>query len=518
VSHSARKFAALGVAGLLLATSLVFAAPAQAADATVTLDAADDFVFQNNDGTLERLHVDEATGNISRNGALFVHTTGSNSTFVGGAGSSTTTGHDNSAFAEFALGDNTTGSNNSAFARLALGGNTTGNNNSAFAEFALGDNTTGSSNSAFGRYALSNNTTSDSNSAFGTNALRIITTGSDNSAFGRYALHKNTTADRNSAFGYSALFNIETGVDNAAFGHNALRTGDGFFQGSGEGSGNRNSAFGQDALRDNDASNNSAFGYRALYRNRGSEHIGDDGGTSNAAFGQTALRNNNWGDYNSGFGRGALYANAGSNKNAAFGRDALRNATNRHNTAIGDQAGMNLTSGEHNIYINNPGQAIETGQIRIGGPNQTETFIYGIWTNPLSGQAVKISSEHKLGTNVSSIRFKEAVRDMGEASELLTKLRPVTFRYREAVVNGEAIDEYGLIAEEVAKVAPELVTFDAEGDPYSVRYHILPSLLLNQNQKQQRTLEEQQRVIKALTGRLDSIEQLLAARSADAEL
>jgi hypothetical protein len=93
----------------------------------------------------------------------------------------------------------------------------------------------------------------------------------------------------------------------------------------------------------------------------------------------------------------------------------------------------------------------------------------------------------------------------------------VIFRYREAVADGEAVDEYGLIAEEVAEVAPELVALDPEGQPYSVRYHVLPSLLLNETQKQQRVIEEQQQVIAALTGRLDSIEQQLAAKSAGAE-
>ncbi len=111
---------------------------------------------------------------------------------------------------------------------------------------------------------------------------------------------------------------------------------------------------------------------------------------------------------------------------------------------------------------------------------------------------------------------------MGEASEVVMKLRPVTFRYREEVAQGEDVPEYGLIAEEVAEVAPELVAYDEDGEPYSVRYHVLPSLLLNEIQKQQRVneeqqqvVEEQQQVIAALTGRLDTVEQQLAAVSAD---
>ena len=103
-----------------------------------------------------------------------------------------------------------------------------------------------------------------------------------------------------------------------------------------------------------------------------------------------------------------------------------------------------------------------------------------------------INSNNELHTLVSSIRFKEAVRDMGDASEVLMKLRPVSFRYREAVAKGAPIDEYGLIAEEVALVAPELVARDATGKPYSVRYHVLPSLLINELQKQRGTIEAQQ--------------------------
>jgi hypothetical protein len=496
VSNSAQRFEALGVAGLLLATSLAFAALAQAG-VLIKPDAESGFVIENNTGTIERLRIDEATGNISRNGALFVHTTGPNSTFVGeAAGYTATTSSNNSAFGGLALSSITWGGNdNSAFGQAALRNNVSGDNNSAFGRGALYTNSAGGWNSAFGLHALRLNTTSNSNSAFGSRALFSNTTGNFNSAFGRYALHKNTTADRNAAFGYSALRDNQTGIGNAAFGRNALRAGNG----------SRNSAFGEAALRNNTSSNNSAFGTGALYRN--------EGGHSNAAFGQVALRNNVSGSNNSAFGLGALYVNSTGYWNAALGREALRNATGGHNTAIGDQAGFDLTSGNFNIYINNPGRATESGKIRIGGPNQTETFIFGMTGFLENGEDVYINSDHELHTGVSSIRFKEAVRDMGETSELLMKLRPVTFRYREAVANGEAIDEYGLIAEEVAQVAPELVVLDAEGDPYSVRYHILPSLLVNLNQKQQRTIEERQQVIEVLSDRLDSIEQLLAAGS-----
>jgi len=145
--------------------------------------------------------------------------------------------------------------------------------------------------------------------------------------------------------------------------------------------------------------------------------------------------------------------------------------------------------------------------------------------------AVLVNSSNELHTLVSSLRFKEAVRDMGEASELLAKLRPVVFRYRQAVAEGEDENEYGLIAEEVAEVAPDLVALDEAGRPYSVRYHVLPSLLINEMQKQQRTIEaqasrielleierkvavEQQKQVKQLVARLERLESALSPKVA----
>jgi hypothetical protein len=103
-----------------------------------------------------------------------------------------------------------------------------------------------------------------------------------------------------------------------------------------------------------------------------------------------------------------------------------------------------------------------------------------------------VNSSGLLGTSsVSSARFKQDVRDMGDASDVLMRLRPVTFRYREDAVDDPEdakIPQYGLVAEEVAEVAPELVTADSDGRPYTVKYHELPALLLNEVQVQRRTI------------------------------
>jgi hypothetical protein len=133
---------------------------------------------------------------------------------------------------------------------------------------------------------------------------------------------------------------------------------------------------------------------------------------------------------------------------------------------------------------------------------------------------VLVNASGVLGTTTSSARFKQDIENMGEASDHVMALRPVTFRYRE----NPQERQYGLIAEEVAEVAPELVAPGAEGEPYSVRYHVLPSMLLNEMQKERRTnreqqsvIEEQQKVIVTLSSRLEAVEQQLAAASGGAD-
>ena len=159
------------------------------------------------------------------------------------------------------------------------------------------------------------------------------------------------------------------------------------------------------------------------------------------------------------------------------------------------------------LWEHEPGVAAESGKIRIGNSAHGKTFIVGINGNTATGGvAVLINSSNELHTVVSSVRFKESVRDMGKGSEVLMQLRPVTFRYREEVVGDAGTREYGLIAEEVADVAPELMVHDAQGEPYSVRYHVLPSMLLNEMQKQERTNQEQQRTIETLLARVEMLE------------
>ena len=102
------------------------------------------------------------------------------------------------------------------------------------------------------------------------------------------------------------------------------------------------------------------------------------------------------------------------------------------------------------------------------------------------GVEVYIDSNGQLGTVTSSRRFKKDIHDMGSVTDRLMQLRPVTFRYKEAAENGAHPVQYGLIAEEVAKVYPELVQYDKAGKPFTIYYHLLTPMLLNELQKAHR--------------------------------
>ncbi|HEV2112608.1 MAG TPA: tail fiber domain-containing protein, partial [Terriglobales bacterium] len=207
------------------------------------------------------------------------------------------------------------------------------------------------------------------------------------------------------------------------------------------------------------------------------------------------LKANTLGANNSAFGGATLTTNTTGNNNAAFGIAALRFlATGSFNIAIGSAAGSSFTAAEsNNIDIGNTGSVGESNTIRIGdGSTQTAAFITGISgaASP-GGTAVFVDSFGRLGTITSSRRFKTGIADMGGESDLLMKLRPVAFYYKPEL-DPTHTRQYGLVAEEVAQIAPGLVVFDKEGKPETVRYHFVNAMLLNQVQKQQRQLEAQQ--------------------------
>ena len=209
------------------------------------------------------------------------------------------------------------------------------------------------------------------------------------------------------------------------------------------------------------------------------------------------------------------------NNNTAVGAQAgVQVSTGTNNIFIGFEAGANVKTGNQNVYIANGSLDgnDESNVIRIGSPgNQTRTFIAGIGNSIVSGSAVLIDpATGQLGASLSSERYKQDIRNMGDASDKLMQLRPVTFHYKQAPQSGNQPLQYGLIAEEVSKVYPELVVYGKEGQVESVQYHQLPALLLNEVQKQHRRIElqqtridEQTEIIKDMKVRISDLERMI---------
>jgi hypothetical protein len=244
-------------------------------------------------------------------------------------------------------------------------------------------------------------------------------------------------------------------------------------------------------------------------------------GYFNTAVGPYALSHNTTGGDNVAIGQEALGLNtSGYNNTAIGGSDALgefgvlgRITTGHDNIAIGILAGYFVSSGNSlNIHIGNSGAPSDNGTIRIGAPSAQSSFfaagIRGATTANNDAVPVLIDSNGQLGTVSSSRRFKEDIHDMGDASNGLMRLRPVTFRYTKPFADGSKPIQYGLIAEEVAEVYPDLVARSADGQIETVKYQLLDSMLLNEVQRQQRMIEKQRREIEELKSQLDGLSEL----------
>jgi hypothetical protein len=254
-------------------------------------------------------------------------------------------------------------------------------------------------------------------------------------------------------------------------------------------------------------------------------------GIGNTAAGLGSLQFNTTGQSNTAVGTEALTLNTSGNNNTAVGDNALSDSTTGHdNTALGIGAGASTTTGyaniflgelggsrnttgSFNIYVGNeaPAGGTESNAIRIGdSANQTTAYIAGIFGSASSsGLPVYVNASGELGTQTSSLRFKEQVRDMGDSTNALMELRPVTFLYKRDYDKGERTLQYGLIAEEVAQVYPELVAYDRDGQPYSVKYQYLSVMLLNEAQRQYRHAEAQAEIITVQEQKIEALEQRL---------
>ena len=470
---------------------------------------------------------------------------------------SLTTGVANTGVGWYSLFGNTIGSYNTAIGAAALDLNN-GDNNTATGTAALLLNTSGIQNTANGAFALYNNTLGGGNIAIGYQAGSALTTGNNNIAIGNIgvagesntirighpAIHAGiflagitamspaapiqavlldpATGQLGSA-DVSSFGVVSTDPGNTAVGDQALQNND---------SGGYNDAVGAFALFSNvDGSFNNALGESALYSNiHASENtaIGDlaltnndstGNGTAqfNTAVGAAALSTNTDGDSNNAIGFFALGFNATGEFNQAMGVNALlgntdgvanvaigdsaaaSNISGGFNTVIGYLAGQEITDGFDNIYIGataGDGFGNENSTIRIGDPAHVfNCYIAGINGQTASGgAAVFVGADGKLGTLTSSARFKDNIKPMANASESILALKPVTFHYK-GEIDPEGILQFGLLAEDVEAVNPNLVVRDKDGKPYTVRYEAVNAMLLNEFLKEHCKVQEQQATI-----------------------
>ena len=364
-------------------------------------------------------------------------------------------------------------------------------------------------NTAEGDYALQLATGQGiDNTGVGFQSLYGLRTGNSNTAVGSISLVSNGSANYNTAVGAAAL-NNNYGNSNTASGYAALALNT---------SGTENTAIGSEALRgSSDAGHanavgsfNTATGARALYSNHdGGVNVAagykaleaNVGGFYNVASGGFALGNNTSGSYNVATGANALYYNNTGGTNTATGHQALQNnISGSNNVAVGYQAGNNLTTGSNNIAIGAGvlATAGESNTTRIGKTTQKKTFIGGIYNKTVaSGVGVIVNSSGQLGTVQSSARYKDDIRPMDKASEEILALKPVTFRYKEEL-DPDKIPQFGLIAEDVEKVDPDLVVRDENGKINTVRYEAVNAMLLNEFLKEHSRVQKDESTIAEL--------------------
>ena len=346
---------------------------------------------------------------------------------------------------------------------------------------ALQSNTTGRFNTGISYVALYANTTGNENTATGYKALLSNTTASDNTANGVYALTNNTVGANNTAIGAAALRDNTTGNYNMASGFRAL-------------------------LLNTTGDFNTAIGAGALLLNTADE---------NTATGAAALLSNTTGGFNTAAGSAALFRNTTGAHNTANGSQALSSNTTGHdNVALGFLAGNNQATGSNNVYIG-------SNILGVAGENNA-CYIASIFSQTsATGIPVLVGSDNKLGTTTSSKRFKEDIKPMDKASEAVYALKPVSFRYRKEL-DPQGIQQWGLVAEDVQRVNPDLVALDKEGRPYAVRYDQVNAMLLNEFLKEHRKVEQQRRDFEAALAqqkkRIEALTAVVQKVSAQLEL
>ena len=297
----------------------------------------------------------------------------------------------------------------------------------------------------------------------------------------------------NTAIGFLSLKNTTQGDANTAVGAGAL------FSNRGQG---QNTATGAGALFNSNGENNTANGAFALYTN--------SIGSGNTAVGSNALYNNTVTYANTAIGYGALLNNGGdfgtAGGNTAIGFEALyNNTTGNSNIAVGSNAGFAVTTSSNVLCIGTQGANVDDS-----------CYIANIWQQPGGSQQVFVNADGKLGAQVSSRRFKDEIKPMEQSSEVIYKLRPVSFRYK-PVIDPSRPSGFGLIAEDVDAVASDLVLRDKEGKPYTVRYDAVNAMLLNEFLKEHQAFVEEQRKVERLEKQVAALTAGLQKVSAELE-
>lgn len=334
-------------------------------------------------------------------------------------------------------------------------------------------------NTAEGQNSLFSRSTGGYNTAIGFFSLRALTDGNFNTATGAGTLFSNI-GDENTATGAAALLSNTTGEFNTAIGAFALFSNH---------EGNRNNAIGNRALFSHSSGDyNNAIGTFAL--------ASDTGGEANNAFGDEALNSNATGSFNTAMGDNALHSNTIGSFNTAIGKNALySNHTGSDLTALGANAGEAVNAADHVICIGHSGANAVSNSCYIG-------YIYGATIDPGTATMVGIDAGGKLGTVASSRRFKCDIKAMDGASEAIHSLKPVTFHYKNDAKNTPC---FGLIAEEVAAVNPDLVVRGEHNEIYTVRYDAINAMLLNEFLKEHQKVQEQEAAIAQLKSGMVSL-------------
>ena len=358
------------------------------------------------------------------------------------------------------------------------GGYPGGNTAEGYLALASLNTSAGLYNTAIGIYSLLSITDSSFCTGVGAGSL-FANAANENTAIGAGALLSNTIGDSNTAHGAFALFTNTTGTVNTAIGDRALfNNTDGHF----------NTAIGQQALFGNiSGQENTAVGFVALANH--------PTGNFNTAVGTSALLNTTAGQ-NTAVGAHALQTNETGNSNTAIGNNALVSSTGSSNIALGQNAGGSVTSASNVTCIGTSGANVDNS-----------CFIGRIYSNaqPIVGtdpDSVTITSTGRLGRgNVSSRRYKHDIKPMDNASEVLYALKPVSFRYHKEYDAAQTL-AFGLIAEEVAQVYPDLVGRNPTGEPESVRYEQINAMLLNEFLKEHAKVQRLEATLETVNERL----------------